>query len=70
LLAAEVELLEAAVGVELAGVEELSDPELDFAPLSVVDADEVSVPGFEGVSPGEPSLDPASDFGAAEDFDG
>jgi hypothetical protein len=62
-------LLAEDAGAEVvAGVdEELSDPELDFAP-SVEEPDEESL--LPSLEPEEPSLDALSDFGADADLDG
>lgn len=48
--------------------EELSEPELGFAPPSVEEPDEESL--LPSLEPAEPSLDPPSDFGADDDFEG
>jgi len=56
-------------GVEVVGAdEELSEPELDFVPPSPDEADDESL--LPSLAPEELSLDPPSDFGAADDFDG
>jgi hypothetical protein len=57
-------------GVEfVAGVdEELSDPELDFAAPSPDEADDESL--LPSLELEEPSFEPPSSFGGAEDFDG
>jgi len=57
-------------GVELAAGadEELSDPELDFVPPSPEEAGDGSL--LPSLELEEPSFEPPSVFGAAEDFDG
>jgi len=62
-------------GIELGegADEELSDPALDFAPLSPEEVEEESLPPsleLEAPSFEELSLVPPSDFGAADDFEG